>query len=90
MKPIASRLIFIATILLLTMGLFACHETTTTTPAQIPQAAAPVAEQVVPAALPQSQPADALPMSVPDGQTEAAMPKSGGGCGHEKTVYLTN
>ena len=83
----------ILTVAALLVGLAApalAEETTTTTPAQIPQAAAPAAEQVVPAALSQSQPAEALQMSAPGGQTEAAMPKSGGGCGREKTVYLTN
>ncbi len=69
----------------------AMAEEATTAPAPVPQATQPAVEQVVPAALPQqSQASDALPMSVPEGQADAATRKSGGGCAHEKTVYLTN
>lgn len=57
-------------------------------PAPAAQATAPAAEQIVPAALPQTQAPDAAAMSVPD--SEAAMTKSSGGCGHSKQVYLTN
>lgn len=59
-------------------------------PAPAAQATAPAAEQIVPAALPQTRAPDAAAMSVPEGDGEAAMTKSSGGCGHSKQVYLTN
>lgn len=58
------------------------------TPQPAPQAAAPAAEQILPAALPQSEPASGETMSLP---AEAAVPVGDGGCHHAKsTVYLTN
>ena len=60
-----------------------------TTPMPAPQATAPAAELIVPAAVPQAGSASESVMPVP--ASEPGMTKaSGGGCSHGKTVYLTN
>ena len=59
------------------------------TPPPAPQAVAPAAELIVPAAVPQPGSAGEPAMSVP--ASEPGMTKaSGGGCSRGKTVYLTN
>lgn len=59
-----------------------------TTPPPAPQAAAPATELIVPAAAPQAASAGEPAMTRP--ASEHGMTKAGGGCGREKTVYLTN
>ena len=55
-------------------------------PAQ--QAAAPSTEEIVPAAVPQSQvDSESDMMTLP---AEPSVAKGSGGCAHGKTVYLTN
>jgi opacity protein-like surface antigen len=55
-------------------------------PAQ--QAAAPSTEEIVPAAVPQSQAeSESDMMTLP---AEPSVAKGSGGCAHGKTVYLTN